>query len=365
MPGTLWVEMAMRRRRHATRRRRLTRLSVLLAITSILVLSLAGAAFAGYRYEQARSTRILPGVRISGVEVGGMTRAEAERALAGHASSILERAIDVTAGGKTWHLTARELGVSVDVSSAVGQALDLSGTMSWTSRLYRRLLDKPLSRTFDLPMSYDDRPVTSFAQAAAGELRQKPQNAFLDFDERLIVRHGRAGRALRVEAAEEALRTVLLDGTSSVEMPMRRIPPKVSDKKLGKTIIIRVSQNKLYLYDGLKLQKTYRVATGQLGQYPTPMGHWKIINKRINPTWVNPAKDTWGKDEPDFIPPGPDNPLGTRALDLDAPGIRIHGTPADYSIGSYASHGCIRMHIPQSEELFGLVGVGTPVIIAW
>jgi len=357
--------MAMRHRRHATGRRRLTRLSVLLAITSILVLLLAGAAFAGYRYEKARSTQILPGVRISGVEVGGMTRGEAERALAGRASSILDRTIDVTAGGKTWHLTARELGVGVDVSQAVDQALDVSGTLSWTGRLYRRLMDKPLGRNFDLPVSYDDRPVASFAEAAAGQLRQKPQNAFLDFDKRLVVRHARAGRALRVGGSEKALRTALLDGTSSVELPMRRIQPKVSDKKLGKSIIIRISQNKLYLYDGLKLQKTYRVATGQLDQYPTPMGHWKIINKRVNPTWVNPAKDTWGKDEPDFIPPGPDNPLGTRALDLDAPGIRIHGTPAGYSIGSYASHGCIRMHIPQSEELFGLVGVGTPVIIAW
>lgn len=353
------------RRRHAARRRGLTRLTVLLATTTLLVLALAGAAFAGYRYEQARATRILPGVQIDGVDVGGMTRAEAEAALAGSASSIVDRTIDVTAGGKTWHLTARELGVSVDVSQVVDQALALSGEMSWTSRLYRRLLDKPLGRSFDLPVSYDDRLVVSFAGAAAGELRLPAQNAFLDFDGRLIVRHARAGRALRVEAAQDVLRAALLDESPLVELPMRRIPPKVSEKKLGKTIIIRISQNKLYLYNGLKLKKTYRVATGQLGQYPTPLGHWKIINKRINPTWVNPAKDTWGKDEPDFIPPGPDNPLGTRALDLDAPGIRIHGTPADYSIGTYASHGCIRMHIPQSEELFGLVSVGTPVIIAW
>jgi L,D-transpeptidase ErfK/SrfK len=90
-----------------------------------------------------------------------------------------------------------------------------------------------------------------------------------------------------------------------------------------------------------------------------------IVNKRINPTWVNPAKDTWGAGEPDFIPPGPDNPLGTRAMDLSAPGIRIHGTPADYSIGHYASHGCIRMHIWEAEDLFNRVQVGTPVIIAW
>jgi lipoprotein-anchoring transpeptidase ErfK/SrfK len=119
------------------------------------------------------------------------------------------------------------------------------------------------------------------------------------------------------------------------------------------------------LYDGLKLKTTFPVATGQLGIYPTPLGHWQIVNKRINPTWVNPAKDTWGAGEPDFIPPGPDNPLGTRALDLNAAGIRIHGTPSDASIGHYASHGCIRMHIPDSERLFGLVEIGTPVIIVW
>jgi lipoprotein-anchoring transpeptidase ErfK/SrfK len=227
-------------------------------------------------------------------------------------------------------------------------------------------MNKPLSRDFDLVVSYDDRPIESFVKAAAGQIREEARDAFLDFAEgRLITQRSKAGRALRVGASREALKAALREGASSVDLVTRRLAPKVSDKKLGKTIIIRVSQNKLYLYDGLKVQRKYSVATGQLDEYPTPMGHWTVINKRINPTWVNPAKDTWGRDEPDFIPPGPDNPLGTRALDLDAPGIRIHGTPAGHSIGSYASHGCVRMHIPQSEELFNLVDVGTPVIIAW
>jgi lipoprotein-anchoring transpeptidase ErfK/SrfK len=354
----------MKRRRHA--RRRLTLLSVLLAITTVLVLLFTGAAYAGYRYEQNRAARILPGVRIAGVEVGGMTRAEANRALAGGIASILDRPMDVTVAGRTWHLTSRELGVSVDGTSAVDRALGLSGSYSWTSRLYRRLTNKPLSRSFELLVSYDERPIESFVKAAAGRVREKPRNAFLDFaDGRVVVQHAKAGRALRVGASREAIRTALRDGSPSVDLLTRRVTPSVTDKKLGKTIIIRISQNRLYLYDGLKLQKKYSVATGQLDQYPTPLGHWEIVNKRINPTWVNPAKDSWGKDEPDFIPPGPDNPLGTRALDLNAPGIRIHGTPADYSIGSYASHGCIRMHIPESEQLFGLVEVGTPVIIVW
>jgi len=63
------------------------------------------------------------------------------------------------------------------------------------------------------------------------------------------------------------------------------------------------------------------------------------------------------------IAPGPGNPLGTRAIYLNAPGIRIHGTYSSSSIGTYASHGCIRMYIADSEELFDLVDTGTRVII--
>jgi lipoprotein-anchoring transpeptidase ErfK/SrfK len=87
------------------------------------------------------------------------------------------------------------------------------------------------------------------------------------------------------------------------------------------------------------------------------------VNKQENPTWYNPAIDTWGADLPPVIAPGPGNPLGTRALYLNAPGIRIHGTYSSSSIGTYASHGCIRMLISDSEDLYPRVPMGTRVII--
>jgi L,D-transpeptidase ErfK/SrfK len=87
------------------------------------------------------------------------------------------------------------------------------------------------------------------------------------------------------------------------------------------------------------------------------------VDKRENPTWYNPAPDTWGADLPESIGPGPGNPLGTRAMYLNAPGIRIHGTWDDSSIGTAASHGCIRMHVQDSEELYPLVPIGTPVLV--
>ena len=110
------------------------------------------------------------------------------------------------------------------------------------------------------------------------------------------------------------------------------------------------------------LAHTYHVATAAAG-YVTPAGDWTIVDKQENPTWYNPAPDTWGADLPASIPPGAGNPLGTRALYLNAPGIRIHGTYDVGSIGTHASHGCIRMLISDVEALYPLVPIGTRVIV--
>lgn len=126
-------------------------------------------------------------------------------------------------------------------------------------------------------------------------------------------------------------------------------------------ILVNRAQRMLYVYRGGKVIKTFRVAVG-MPRFPTPRGNFKIVNKRINPTWVNPGSG-WAKTMPNRIPPGPDNPLGTRAMDLNVSGIRIHGTPSAGSIGTAASHGCIRMRIPEAVQLFKIVKIGTPVEI--
>jgi L,D-transpeptidase catalytic domain/Putative peptidoglycan binding domain len=131
-------------------------------------------------------------------------------------------------------------------------------------------------------------------------------------------------------------------------------------KSLVGALKIDISERKIYFYDEGKLVKTYGVAVGQ-PRYPTPTGHYRIISKVYHPTW-SPPPSPWASGlEP--VPPGPDNPLGTRWMGLSAPHVGIHGTPSDWSIGTAASHGCIRMHIPEAEQLFELVYVGTPVDI--
>jgi lipoprotein-anchoring transpeptidase ErfK/SrfK len=143
---------------------------------------------------------------------------------------------------------------------------------------------------------------------------------------------------------------------------IRPVAPKVTEDELGKTIEVNLSTNRLTFYDGLKVRKVYPVATGQ-PSFPTPQGTWQVVYKRVNPTWTNPDPDGWGADMPKSIPPGPGNPLGTRAMSLNASGILIHGTYAGGSIGTYASHGCIRMFLSDVEALYPQVPIGTPVLI--
>jgi L,D-transpeptidase ErfK/SrfK len=98
-----------------------------------------------------------------------------------------------------------------------------------------------------------------------------------------------------------------------------------------------------------------------MAAHPTPTGTYEVIAKIKNPTWVPPNSPWAAGLEP--IPPGVSNPLGSRWIGTSAPNIGFHATPADYSVGHAASHGCMRMHRADVERLYDLVRVGTPVDI--
>jgi L,D-transpeptidase catalytic domain/Putative peptidoglycan binding domain/Bacterial Ig domain len=106
---------------------------------------------------------------------------------------------------------------------------------------------------------------------------------------------------------------------------------------------------------------SFPVALGQPA-YPTPDGHFTIISKVENPTWVPPPDAPWAQGAVP-IPPGPGNPLGTRWMGLSTPGVGIHGTDDPASIGYSVSHGCIRMQVPDAERLFTMVSLGMGVYI--
>ena len=340
---------------------------VLLIVLAVLVLGTVGTAFAAMKYDRSRSDQILPGITIDGIDVGGKTAAQAIAAVQPTLDRRLAGTVTIHAAKATWTRTLADLGVSADVSSAVDQALAVNDRYSWLSRTYHRIAGKPVNASFTVALSYDAGPTQALVATVAKRIRVAGTDASYSLvDGAVHMTKSHSGRALRSQADSVALiADALHAGESSVTLPMKSIAPKVPTSEVGKAIVVNVSTNTLRLYDGFKVLRRYRVATAMRG-FVTPDGAWEVVNKVENPAWYNPClgePGCWAADEPDMIPPGPGNPLGTRALYLNAPGIRIHGTPSDYSIGTWASHGCIRMHISESEALYPLVPIGTPVFI--
>jgi lipoprotein-anchoring transpeptidase ErfK/SrfK len=331
-------------------------------IVGLVVLLLAVGTAAASARVSASSGRILTGVQVGGVDVGGMTRAEAVAAVEVTTRPKLRRGVSVVAGGKRWPVTPAGLGRGAAVEQAVDQAV-AGPDLSWMSGFWHRLTGRPVAHAVDVRYSDDEQKVERFVKALVPKLAVAPTDASINLvDGRVVRQKARDGRALDVETSTRALVKALRGTKRTVKLVTRPVDPKVTEDKLGKTIEINLSSNRLTFYEGLKVRKTYPVATGQ-PSFPTPQGTWEVVNKRVNPTWTNPDPEGWGKGMPKSIPPGPGNPLGTRALSTSASGILIHGTYASGSIGTYASHGCIRMFLSDVEALFPQVPLGTPVLI--
>jgi lipoprotein-anchoring transpeptidase ErfK/SrfK len=338
----------------------------LLVVFALLALGGAGSAVAALRYDHANGQRILPGVSIEGVDVSNMTRDEAVAAVTKVVQRRLDAPVHVVAGTRTWDFTAADLGMSADVGAAVGRALAVGDDFSWVSRVYHRLAHADVHRTFDVATSFTGKPINRFVADVAGTLATKASDAsYALVDGSVEMTHAHPGSALKDWLARAQLKKAVRSGGGTVHLSVKPIQPKVTDQDVGKLIVVSRTENRLWLYDNFKVERTYGVATARQG-FETPPGAWTIIDKVENPTWTNPCfgePGCWAAGEPATIGPGPGNPLGTRALYLNAPGIRIHGTPEDSSIGSWASHGCIRMHISESEALYPLVPIGTPVYV--
>jgi len=353
----------VRPRRHASRWRSRGSVRVTLSIAIGLVALTGGGAYAAYRYDASSAERILPGVEVANVDVGGMTHSEAVAAISEMANVRLDRELVVRAGGERWRVTPAELGADANVDRAVDRAFDVSDRYSWPFRVLYRLTDRNVNAAFGLRYLSDRGQIAEFVEEVARSVAVPPSDASVDFEGgELVLNEAEPGQELVFERSQGAVIDALKGSTDALELDMRPIEPEVTANDLGYTIVVSLTDLKLTLYDGIKVDRTYPVAAGQPA-YPTPPGDWTIVNKAVNPTWTNPAPDGWGAGMPGFIPGGPGNPLGTRALYLDAPGIRIHGTSDPGSIGNYASHGCIRMLPADVEELFEIVPIGTPVFV--
>ena len=139
--------------------------------------------------------------------------------------------------------------------------------------------------------------------------------------------------------------------------------PKVTESSFKKAIIVSLPECKIRYYEGTKLVKTYRCAPGRPA-FPTPQGDFVVDTKLHNAPWINPGS-AWAAGMPASIPPGPSNPMGVHKIGINYSGVFMHGIPSyEYSsIGTHASHGCMRMMPSDVADLFNRVKIGMPVYI--
>jgi hypothetical protein len=229
----------------------------------------------------------------------------------------------------------------------------------------------PISTDLDAKVSYSRAAVRRLATRVEHELAIEPVDASVDLEHGSVApRPSKDGRAVRVARLRRDLERELLDSGSRRVVRVRTsvVKPAVSTADLAKkypaVLVVNRGAFSLSLYKGLKLAKTYKVAIGKIG-LETPAGLYHIQNKAVDPAWTMPNSD-WvaPKDRGKVVPGGtPENPLKARWLGIFA-GAGIHGTDAESSIGTAASHGCVRMRIPDVIELYPQVPVGAPIYIA-
>lgn len=325
-----------------------------------LFLSAGGGALAVA--DDYLNREVLPeGSTIAGIEVSGLTRDEARALVTAEIAEPLAEPVTVTYAEHSFTLDAGSM-IAVDVDGMVEQAFAPKATQALPFRVVNRVLRRPTGGTAEVALALDDQQLSTWLDEVVASVDTTSCDATMTVEGgAMVVVPSRIGESIDREATKAALEEALTGGVKTAELVVTLTQPSVTEADLGTAILVDLSQRRLYLYDKGALVKEYGVAIGAPG-YSTPKGNFRIVLKRYMPTWSNPGSG-WAAGMPQTIGPGPSNPLGTRALNLDAPGIRIHGTNKDGSIGSAASHGCMRMHRWDIEDLYERVDVGTPVFI--
>jgi hypothetical protein len=314
-------------------------------VSRIIAALLAAAGLACANVPAAEELHsIAPGVSVLGAHLGGLTAQPASSTIAVR----FARPITIAYGTRRYVVSPSGLGARAGVQAAVRAALAAT----------------PRSR-IALPVTYDRPKVEALVDRLARTVYRPPRNAAVvgaGPTGRPAITPDRSGTALLQETMRVAIGQELTSGSRALlQLLTVPLPAKVTVAGIGAVIVVNRETHRLTLFDSRRAVRTFPVATGQ-AIYPTPAGVFRIVQKERDPWWYPPVYDAWARGlKP--VPPGPSNPLGTRWMGLSAPGVGIHGTDEETSIGYSLSHGCIRMHVPDAEWLFQRVVVGTPVVI--
>ncbi len=337
-------------------------------LVAVLVLLLIGGAVAAYAYDSSREDQIAKGVTIAGVDVSGMDAQEAQRHVAAQLKPALEQPVRVDFRRQSFVLSAERARVRADVAGMVDEALSESRDGNILSRVARDLTGEEERAQVGARVSYSPEAVMRLVRRVKRRVDRPARDATIEFPTVVTVKEQNGlrvdGAALR-QRVEQALSVPGVDRV--VETPARIIRPKVTQAELAQKypslLVVDRGSFALRHYKNLKLQREYIVAIGAVG-FDTPVGMYHIQNKAVNPAWSVPNSAWAGSLAGTVVPGGtPENPLKARWMGI-YDGAGIHGTDQVGTLGTAASHGCVRMAIPDVIELYDQVPVGAPIYIA-
>jgi len=340
----------------------------LIAVVVILVVLLGGAT-AVYAYDSAREDTVARGVTAGGVDLGGMRAGEAQVALEEAIERPLRRSVKVRYEGRTFKLTPRRARLETDIDGMVAEAVARSRDGNLITRTARELSGGEVRADLDPRVSYSRPAVARLARKVKREFDRPAKEPSVAWSgSGVSIERGQSGRRISAKRLRRQIaRELTLPGgrvvrprakverTSTSRSELRRRYPKV--------ITVDRSGFRLRYYRNLRLVKSYPIAVGMAG-LETPAGLHEIQDKAVDPTWQVPEREWAGKLAGKTIPGGrADNPLKARWMGI-YDGAGIHGTDEVSSLGTNASHGCIRMAVPAVKDLYDRVGVGAPVYIS-
>jgi hypothetical protein len=329
----------------------------------------AGGASA-YFWDSSRADVIAAGIQVGGVDVGGLRADRARRLLAARFAQRLREPLELVYGGRRFTVLPSGAGVRVDVARMVDDAVRASRSGSLVHRVLRDLRGNPLHESVPVTADVSTTQVQLLVDRVARVLDRPARDARVvpkPLATGLRIVRSKPGLAVKRPMLERALTNALLraGGEATLTIPTRAVLPRLWTSTLARRyhtyILVSRETFTLRLYKHLKLVKTYRIAVGQAG-LETPAGQYTINDKQVNPWWHVPNSAWAGALAGQVIPPGPADPIKSRWLGFYN-GAGIHGTDAPWSIGTAASHGCIRMLIPDVEDLYNRVPLETPIYV--
>ncbi len=332
-----------------------------------LVVVLGAGAGAVYLYDRSNEDTIAAGVTVAGVEVGGLSADDARGRVRRQVAAPLREPIVVRRGGKRFKLSAQDARIRADVGGMVAEALRRSRRGSMLSRAARDISGGEEDIRVASRVSYSKRAARKLVKRVSKRVSRPARDAEVQFPslERVSARKGfKVRRAALARAVDRALTS---ESNRTAKIPVEVVRPKVTradlEQKYQNVLVLDRAAFKLRHYENLQLKKEYTVAVGQAA-YPTPTGLFQIQNKTVDPVWNVPNSDWAGSLAGTVVPGGvPENPLKARWMGIDS-GVGIHGTDDTGSLGTAASHGCIRMSIPEVTQLYEQIGVDTTIYIS-